>query len=114
SWHTVFLTVDRKGGRGVDTEYEAGLKRQVERYRMAGHDLEVDEPRHVSLEVALSVCVRADYFRAHVQEALVRALGGGWGPDGQPALFHPDRFTFGQAVYLSDIYAAAHAVEGVE
>src|SRR5690606_6031678 len=52
--------------------------------------------------------------RAHVQEALVRALGGGWGPDGQPALFHPDRFTFGQAVYLSDIYAAAHAVEGVE
>jgi hypothetical protein len=28
--------------------------------------------------------------------------------------FHPDNFTFGQAVYLSRIYAAVEAVEGVD
>ena len=28
-------------------------------------------------------------------------------------LFHPDRFSFGQSVFLSPIYAAAHRVPGV-
>ena len=40
-------------------------------------------------------------------------LGGGWLPDGRLGRFHPDNFTFGQRVYLSDVYAAAQAVEGV-
>jgi hypothetical protein len=35
-------------------------------------------------------------------------------PDGRLAVFHPDQFTFGQAVYLSRIVAAAQAVQGVE
>jgi hypothetical protein len=33
--------------------------------------------------------------------------------DGRRGLFHPDNFTFGQTVYLSPLYAAAHAVPGV-
>ncbi len=33
--------------------------------------------------------------------------------DGKRGFFHPDNFTFGQAVYLSRIYAAAMAVDGV-
>ncbi|MCK9485531.1 MAG: putative baseplate assembly protein [Dehalococcoidia bacterium] len=114
SWHTVFLTVDRLGARAVDAGYEADLRAHLDEYRMAGHDVEVDDPRHVALDVGLDVCVLPDYFRAHVKESLLRVLGGGWGPDGQPALFHPDRFTFGQPAYLSDIYAAAQAVPGVE
>ena len=35
-------------------------------------------------------------------------------PDGRRGLFHPDNLTFDQDVYLSTIYAAAQAVEGVE
>ena len=35
-------------------------------------------------------------------------------PDGRRGLFHPDNFTFGQPVYLSRLYAAAHAVDGVD
>ena len=35
-------------------------------------------------------------------------------PDGTLGFFHPDRFTFGQPVYLSAIVAAAQAVPGVE
>lgn len=114
SWHTVFITVDRLSARTVDPDYEADLRTYVDEYRMAGHDIEVDDPRHIALEVELDVCVCADYFRAHVKESLLRELSSGWGIDGQPALFHPDRFTFGQPVYLSDIYAAAQAVPGVE
>jgi hypothetical protein len=35
------------------------------------------------------------------------------GRDGTPGLFHPDRFTFGQTVYLSPLYRAVLAVDGV-
>ena len=29
-------------------------------------------------------------------------------------MFHPDNFTFGQSVWLSQLYAAAEAVDGVD
>ena len=35
-------------------------------------------------------------------------------PDGRLGLFHPDRFSFGDTVYLSPIVAAAQAIPGVE
>lgn len=113
SWHTVFLTVDRRGGGDIDAPFESELRAHVERYRMAGYDVEVDAPRFVPLKIELFVCVKPDYFRAHVKAALLQVFGSGWLPDGRPALFHPDNFSFGQAVYLSDVYAAAQSVEGV-
>ena len=36
SWHTVFLTVDRKGGLTVDPSFETELRSSLERYRLAG------------------------------------------------------------------------------
>lgn len=113
SWYTVFLTVDRKGGGDVDAKYEQQMRAHVERYRMAGYDLEVDGPRYVPLQVAMSVCVERDYFRADVRAALMRVFSRGWLPDGRPALFHPDNFSFGQPVYLSTLYEAAQSVQGV-
>jgi hypothetical protein len=113
SWHTVFLTVDRRGGGDIDAAFESDLHRHVERFRMAGYDLEVDAPRFVPLRIELFVCVRPEYFRAHVKAALLQVFGSGWLPDGRRALFHPDNFSFGQPVYLSDLYAAAQSVEGV-
>ena len=81
---------------------------------MAGYDLEVDSPRYVPLDIALHVCVKPDYFRGEVLRAVQAELGSGVLPDGRLAVFHPDNFSFGQAVYLSRIVAAAQAVEGVE
>jgi hypothetical protein len=81
---------------------------------MAGYDLEIDAPRFVSLEVELFVCASPDHFRADVQAAVLQALGSRTLPDGRRGLFHPDNLTFGQSVYLSAIYAAAQAVQGVE
>ncbi|WIM04788.1 MAG: putative baseplate assembly protein [Candidatus Nitricoxidivorans perseverans] len=113
SWHTAFLTIDRKGGGEVDAAYEQTIRDHVERYRMAGYDLEVDGPRYVPLLLEMTVCVKPDYFRADVRAALMRVFGRGWLEDGTPALFHPDNFTFGQPVYLSKLYEAAQAVQGV-
>jgi hypothetical protein len=113
SWHTVFLTVDRLGGLAVDDLFEKQISQSVERYRMAGYDLEVDGPRHVPLEIEMQVCVKPDYFRSDVKKAIFEVFGNRILPDGRQGVFHPDNFTFGQTVYLSRLYAAAQAVPGV-
>lgn len=114
SWFTVFLTVDRLGGLPVDEPFEAGLRDHLERFRMAGYDLEVDAPAYVPLEVELHACVARDRSRSRVRVELLGALGSGVLPDGRLGAFHPDNFTFGRPVYLSRIYAAAAAVPGVD
>jgi predicted phage baseplate assembly protein len=114
SWHTVFVTVDRGGGGPLSGEYEEEIREHVERYRMAGHDLEVDGPQFVSLEIDLHVCVAGEHFRSDVERELLDVFSNRDLPDGRRGLFHPDNFTFGQPVYLSAIYAAAHQVTGVE
>jgi hypothetical protein len=113
SWHTVFLTVDRFDGRRLDAALERELAEHVERYRLAGHDLEFDDPRFVPLELDLFVCVQPDYFRADVKARLLEVLSSRELPDGRRGLFHPDRFSFGQTVYLSPILAAVRHVPGV-
>lgn len=113
SWHTVFLTVDRLGGVPMDRSFATELLRHLETYRMAGVDLEIEEPLLVPLELALHVCVTPGHQRAHVRDALQQALGARRLPDGGLGYFHPDRWSFGQTVYVSGIEAAARAVAGV-
>ena len=114
SWHTVFVTADRVGGVAVDRRFEARLRRHLERFRMAGYDLEVDAPRFVALDIALHICIKPEYFRSEVLRVVRAELGAGVLPNGRLAVFHPDNFSFGEAVYLSRIVAAAQSVTGVE
>jgi len=113
SWHTVFITVDRFDGLPLMNEFEAQLRREIEPYRMAGHDLEIDSPQYVPLEIEMFVCVKPDYFRSDIEAALLDIFSSRILPDGSKGLFQPDFFTFGQTVYLSPLYAAAQAVAGV-
>jgi len=114
SWHTVFVTVDRFGGREVDAGFESELRRCLERYRMAGHDLEVEAPNFVSLEVEMTVCVKHGYLKSDVRRALLEQFSARQLPGGGRGLFHPDNFSFGQPVFLSSLYAAAQSVAGVD
>lgn len=113
SWHTVFITVDRDGGLAVDAAFETAIAAHVERYRMAGHDTEFNDPVYVSLEIELLVCVQPSYFRADVRAGLLDVLSNRVLVDGRRGLFHADNLSFGQTVYLSPIYAAARQVAGV-
>ncbi len=114
SWYTVFLTVDRVGGAPVTQEFEDELRKFMDIYRMMGYDLEVDAPTYVPLEIEMDACAKPDYFHSEVRRALLAAFSTQVFPDGSKGLFHPDNFTFGQAVYLSRIYAVADAVPGVQ
>ncbi|WP_117190422.1 putative baseplate assembly protein [Rhizobium terrae] len=113
SWHTMFIAVDRKGGREVDEDFEAALRGYLETFRLAGHDVEIEPPVYVPLDVALVVCVASGHYAEHVEAALLDRFSVGHTLQNVPGFFHPDRFTFGQPVLLSPIIAAAMGVEGV-
>lgn len=114
SWYTAFVTVDRAGGRPVDGRFENDLLAYLERFRLAGYDLEIDAPVFVPLDILLRVCVKPGYFRSNVRQALLKAFGSRELPGGQRGFFHADNFTFGKPLYTSHVFAAAMAVEGVE
>ncbi|MFE5616952.1 putative baseplate assembly protein [Streptomyces sp. NPDC056470] len=114
SWHSVFVTADRRGGKPVDAAFERELRARLERYRLAGYDLEVDGPVFVPLEIGLRVCVERTHLRSDVGAAVLARLGDSTLPGGGRGLFHPDRLTFGQPVHLSTVLAEVHAVPGVE
>lgn len=112
-WHTVYITVERRSGLPLDAAFEEKLSAHFEPYRMAGHDIEFNDPIYVSLEIDLLVCVRPGYFRADVHNGLLEVLGNRVLSDGRLGFFHPDNLSFGQAVYLGKLYAAARQAAGV-
>jgi predicted phage baseplate assembly protein len=112
SWHTMFTAIAPQDG--VDaSSLVTPLERFVDGYRMMGVDLEFDAPTYVSLEIEIHICVADGYFRADVEAALLNVFSNQRNADGSVGLFDPDNFDFGQTVYLSPIYAAAHSVAGV-
>jgi hypothetical protein len=114
SWHTVFVSADPVAGVEVSAGFQDGVRATLEPFRMIGHDVEIEAPVYVPLELALTVCVNPNYFRSGVQQALLEVFSNRTLPDGRLGVFHPDNFTFGETVYLSPSYAAAQAVDGVD
>ncbi|HJZ68702.1 MAG TPA: putative baseplate assembly protein, partial [Blastocatellia bacterium] len=114
SWRTVFLTADRLGGSNIDEQFTRDVRACLERFRMAGHDLEVESPSFVSLALEMLVCVKLNYFTSDVKAALLDVFSNRTLQDGRRGLFHPDNFTFGQPVFSSQLYAAAQSVAGVD
>lgn len=113
SWHTMFVTVDRVGGREVDQDFEGELSAFVEGFQLAGHDVEIEPPRFVPLDVALRICVEQGYARSDVKKELLDVFSSRDLPNGKRGFFHPDSYTFDQPVYLSQVIAAAMDVVGV-
>lgn len=114
SWHTMFITADRFGGARVDPDFKDKLRGCLERFRMAGEDLEIDEPQYVSLEIEIALCIKPGYYFSDVKKALMDIFSDRVLPNGQLGLFHPDNLSFGQTVYLSSLIAAAQVVEGID
>ena len=114
SWHTMFVTVDRLNGAEVDKVFETKLRKCLERYRMAGEDLEIDAPQFVPLEIEIGVCIKPGYYFSDVKRALLNVFSDAVLPNNQRGLFHPDNLSFGQPVYVSTLIAAAQAVPGVD
>lgn len=113
SGYTVFITVDRQSGKALDSDFRQRLQTFLERFRLVGHHLEISEPQFVPLEIAMIVNVASGYYRSAVTKALLETFSNGKLANGTLGFFHPDRLTFGQSVYLSQVIAQAMKVDGV-
>jgi hypothetical protein len=113
SWYTVFIAAEPKGGGNLTPALRKALTRNINRYRLAGQDIQLQSPQYLPLKIELTVCVDPAYFQADVRKALLEVLGSRLLPNGQKGLFYPDTFTFGRAVYLSPIYVAARKIAGI-
>jgi predicted phage baseplate assembly protein len=106
SWHTVYVTVDPAGAADLTPELRTRVEGWVRRFLQTGYDLEINSPVYVPLEIEAVICTDSEHFRTDVYQSLLRALG-------RTAFFDPDRHTFGQPLYLSQLYAEITKVEGV-
>ena len=62
SWYTVFVAAEPHSGGNLPPPLAASLIQELEKYRLAGQDLDIDSPHYMSLDIALAVCVDPDYF----------------------------------------------------
>jgi predicted phage baseplate assembly protein len=113
SWYTMFVSIDRKGGAPLDDEFRALMLAHLERYRLAGYDLDLQDPAFAPLDIELGICVQPAFIAAAVKQSLLLRLSSGRDAQGQPGFFHPDRFSFGTALALSALVEAAQATPGV-
>jgi len=98
----------------ADEALRRATRERLEPYRRIGHDLDVVPARYVPLDIELCVCVQPRHLRGHVEAALRDVFSNRRLPDGKLGFFHPDRLTFGDSVFLSELIAAAQNVPGVE
>jgi len=114
SWYTVFISVDPLGTNDLSPILQSQVLTWVTGYTQAGYDLEITPPIFVPLQIVIDVCVGAYYFRFDVEQALLAALSNQILPSGNMGFFYPGNFTFNQPLFLSRLYAAVMAVDGVD
>ena len=117
SWYEADVALDPLDSLGADAAAPAlfdAVAAQLHRYRRIGHDLHVLAAVYVPIQLTLAVCALPGFERGHVKAALLARFGRGVSALGERGFFHPDALSFGEAVFLSRIVAAAQAVAGVE
>ncbi|MGN6105668.1 MAG: putative baseplate assembly protein [Kofleriaceae bacterium] len=113
SWRTVRVTIDPAGTETLSPELAAEVAAHLEALRLIGEDLEVRAPVFVPLRVELTVCLRDDAWPDDLRFAIEEELSVGWTRDGRRGLFHPDQWTFGQALHVSEIAGRLVKLPGV-
>jgi predicted phage baseplate assembly protein len=123
SWHTVFVAIHPAeqddlvrlpgGGSAFAPAFGSEIKAHLRRFKLAGYDLAVRAAVYVPLEIDVRLCIARGHRRGDVLAAAARALSARDHASGVPGFFHPSAFGFGEAVYLSQLYAVLEAIPGV-
>ena len=111
SWYSAFVSIDPKGQWG--SALASQVRTELNKLRMMGVDVVVEEAIFVGLNIGLEICVMPGFFRGDVYAALWKLLVTGDACSGKPGLLNAANFQFGQTVYASPIVAAAQSVVGV-
>ncbi len=114
SWFEAEVGVDPLAAWVAQTGVIAAeLETYLEAYRRLGHDLDARPAHPVPIDLALTVCVAPEYLRGQLKAALLAEFGTRTLADGTFGMFHPDRQSFGEDLYLSAIIEAAQSLPGV-
>ncbi|MBH8578159.1 putative baseplate assembly protein [Nostocaceae cyanobacterium CENA369] len=114
SRYEVWVTVDPFDKDAADKKLLRNIATDLKKYRRIGHDVIVQRAGYACLDIAMRVDVKFDYLRGHVKATLLDIFSNRVLSDGQRGFFHPDNWTFGQGIALSQIVAKASTVPGVE
>jgi hypothetical protein len=114
SWYTQDVAVDPLGAEELSADLAAAVRAQLERRRMADTDVAVRGPAYAALRIALTVQVQDGFARLQVEGRVRDAVSDRALPGGRLGFFHPDRLTFGQPVYLSDLVVTVTDVAGAD
>ncbi|KFB75923.1 putative baseplate assembly protein [Candidatus Accumulibacter cognatus] len=113
SWRCVQVAIDPAGGIVLAEPLRRALADHLDAVRLIGEDLEVGAARYVPLDIKLSLCAQPAYWPEDLRAALEEEFSDGWMRDGRHGFFHPDRWTFGQPLYASQLIGRALSVTGV-
>ena len=114
SWLSEFVTIDPAGAFSLSAELRSEVQRVLDCVRQVGREVFVRDPRYLSLDLEIEICVEPSAYAGQVQERVIEALTVR--PPGLYArnpFFHPDNFTFGTPLYRAALEAAVQAVPGV-
>ncbi len=114
SWLTVFVTPDPRRAVALTEEWRIDLENQLNRYRQAGREAFVMDPRYADIDLEIEVCVAPEFFRGEVEEGILKALLGKRGLLYKPGFFSADNFTFGTPLERSRVEAAIQDIVGVK
>jgi hypothetical protein len=105
SWLSVFTAIDPRGTERLAPDKAVAATELLDRYRLAGYESYILEPRYASLDIRVAVCARPDAFRGDVERGALAAL---------TEFFEPDQFTFGAPLERSALEAALQDVPGLD
>lgn len=114
SWRAVQVVIDPKDATDVSDQLRVKISRYLDTVRLIGDDIEIRPARYVPLDIELHLCVHPDYWPEDIDAVLQVEFSDGYTSDGRPGFFHPDLWTFGQSLYVSQITGRALSVTGVE
>jgi len=113
SWNTAFVELDFKDDTVEKQKHKKHLANALDKYRLAGMDVVMDDPLYVSMKMVMTVCISPYAYRSEVMTMLKRRFSTAKQADGSPGFFNADNFSFGDTLYLSNIYKVAQGVPGV-
>jgi len=114
SWLTASLAIEPTATVDLTADLRNELISYLNGRRLAGYDLEILPALHVPLDLIVEFCTAAGFRPTDVQQGVLLALSSLDLPGGKKGFFHHGQFTFGDYVFVSQLYAAIMAVPGVD
>jgi hypothetical protein len=113
SWRTVRVAIDARGTTGLAEPLRQQIAAHLDAVRLIGEDLEVRPATFVPLDIFMRVCAHPDYWPEDLRVLLEQEFSDGYTADGRSGFFHPDNWSFGQPLYVSQLIGRAMSLQGV-